>query len=145
MRSSGPLACTLLAALVLPAWAEPPEQELAKSHLALMIHSELGDTIARDLAASGLDPAEIDDVAFKAAQGYAACVIDSFVKDDDPRSRLFVSWLAQGKSKDEIDAELKAMSSGPDPLAFMDVLELPVKTCGFTVNQELGLPPEANS
>jgi hypothetical protein len=37
------------------------------------------------------------------------------------------------------------MSSGPDPLAFMDVLELPVKTCGFTVNQELGLPPEPNS
>ena len=131
-------------ALLAPTWtyaADPSEVQLATEKLAEILGAEKRDSLERRLASSGLAPEEAQRIASEAVLGYAKCVVNALVKNDDPRSQKLLSLVAQASNRQEIKDAMHRANPTDDP-ALEDSLGPVVRTCALTVDQEAGLPAD---
>jgi hypothetical protein len=129
-------------ALLAPTWAyaaDPDEVRMATEKLAEILGAELKDSVERRLASSGLAPEEAQRIASETVLGYAKCVVNALVTNDDPRSQKLLLLVARASNRQEIRDAMHRANPTDDP-ALEDSLGPVVGTCRLAVDQEAGLP-----
>lgn len=119
--------------------ADPSEVQLATEKLTEILGAEKRESVASSLASSGLAPEEAQRIASETVLGYARCVVNALVNNEDPRAQKLLSLIAQASNRQDIrDATRKADPA--DVPAMEDSLDHVLKTCTLDVDQEAGLP-----